>query len=575
MRTHPYLRCAGRLSLLPLIFFSLRAADAGSATWNLNPSNNSWTTEGNWTPATVPNGIADVATFGVSNTVGISLAAPTSSPLTLTLDSAVFNAGASNFTIEVKKGLSSTQLVFVGAGVVNNSGTYQQFTVTGSQGGIVFSNSADAGFNCDYTVSGSTATDPLAASNITFRDDSSCEFIFLTNLGSASAAPGNQGGQTIFLDSAHGGDSTITNGGAQVVGGVGGFTLFSGVDGTAPSAGATSVGSLGGEVAGAAGGLTIFEGNATLGSGAASVSAGYRAGAFGGTVIFQGNATAGNGFIGGGEFTGSQGLPGHIFFFDDSTGGTADCFIFDGSVLDISQHNPPGLTVGVFAGDGIIYLGSNNLTTGVPTTSSNFDGTIQDGGVAGGVGGSFTCGGSVTITSANTYTGGTVIDGGGFLRVAAPTGSAVGSGPVQILNGTLAGKGTILNTVVVGTGSGPQAWLVPESTGNGTIRIRKKVFFRGDATFFIQVSVPPTATKVVARGVRIESGAVINVSEAGVPRVLPPGTVYTVLENTFSQPIVGAFSNLPDGGTIAAGENTLLANYTGGDGNDLTLTVVP
>ena len=40
-------------------------------------------------------------------------------------------------------------------------------------------------------------------------------------------------------------------------------------------------------------------------------------------------------------------------------------------------------------------------------------------------------------------------------------------------------------------------------------------------------------------------------------------------------PIIGTFMNLPDGGTITAGSNTFQANYEGGDGNDLTLTVVP
>jgi hypothetical protein len=551
-------------------------AHAGSATWNLNPSSNNWTTAGNWTPATVPNGATDVASFGASNTVGISLAAPTSTPLTLTLDSVVFNAGAGNFTIDVTKGFSSTQLAFVGAGVVNNSGTYQQFTVTGSQGGIVFSNSADAGGATYYTVSGSTATDPLAASSITFRDDSSCEYIFLTNLGSASAAAGNQGGQTIFLDSAHGGDSNITNGGAQVVGGVGGFTLFSGVGGTAPSAGQTTVESLGGEVAGAAGGLTIFEGDATLDQGAAVAYAGLPEGSFGGTVIFKDRSSAADGFLGGGRLIGSVGLPGQIYFIDDATGGTVDCFVFDGVVLDISQRNPPGITVGVFAGGGTVYLGSNNLTTGVPNTFSSFNGTIQDGGVAGGVGGSFTCGGSVTLSGISTYTGGTIIDGGGFLRLAAPSGeSAVGTGMVQVFNGTLAGTGSIPNTVVVGTGNGPLAWLSPDPTGSAAIKIRRNVLFKADGTFFTQLSAQPKASKVVARGVSIETGATISISLRNASHGLPPGTVYTVLQNRSNQPIIGAFSNLPDGGTIFIDPVTLQADYNGGDGNDLTLTVLP
>ena len=41
-------------------------------------------------------------------------------------------------------------------------------------------------------------------------------------------------------------------------------------------------------------------------------------------------------------------------------------------------------------------------------------------------------------------------------------------------------------------------------------------------------------------------------------------------------PISGVFANLADGAIInATAGNRLQASYTGGDGNDLTLTVVP
>ena len=42
-------------------------AYAGSATWNLDPINENWNDAANWMPNTVPNGPADVATFGVSD----------------------------------------------------------------------------------------------------------------------------------------------------------------------------------------------------------------------------------------------------------------------------------------------------------------------------------------------------------------------------------------------------------------------------------------------------------------------------------------------------------------------------
>ncbi|HEX4665871.1 MAG TPA: hypothetical protein VH207_04660 [Chthoniobacterales bacterium] len=56
---------------------------------------------------------------------------------------------------------------------------------------------------------------------------------------------------------------------------------------------------------------------------------------------------------------------------------------------------------------------------------------------------------------------------------------------------------------------------------------------------------------------------------------LDGGTILTVLSNTSSNPINRTFSNLPNGAIITVNGNDLEASYTGGDGNDLTLIVVP
>ena len=55
--------------------------------------------------------------------------------------------------------------------------------------------------------------------------------------------------------------------------------------------------------------------------------------------------------------------------------------------------------------------------------------------------------------------------------------------------------------------------------------------------------------------------------------------MFLVIDNQSSNAISGTFSNLPQGGSVAATFNNVsydfVANYQGGDGNDLTLTVVP
>ncbi len=60
----------------------------------------------------------------------------------------------------------------------------------------------------------------------------------------------------------------------------------------------------------------------------------------------------------------------------------------------------------------------------------------------------------------------------------------------------------------------------------------------------------------------------------GVGVGLEIGTVFTVIDNTATTPIAGTFTNLPEGAIIYAGRS-LQASYKGGDGNDLTLTVLP
>jgi hypothetical protein len=80
--------------------------------------------------------------------------------------------------------------------------------------------------------------------------------------------------------------------------------------------------------------------------------------------------------------------------------------------------------------------------------------------------------------------------------------------------------------------------------------------------------------KVVANGVTINGNASFNLS-GQTQGALTQGLVLTVIDNTALTPISGTFSNLPDGGIVTVNGNNFQANYEGGDGNDLTLTVVP
>ena len=79
--------------------------------------------------------------------------------------------------------------------------------------------------------------------------------------------------------------------------------------------------------------------------------------------------------------------------------------------------------------------------------------------------------------------------------------------------------------------------------------------------------------KVIANGVTI-NGANINL-EGITQGTLRTGLVLTLIINTSANPIAGTFSNLADAAIVTVNGNNFQADYEGGDGNDLTLTVVP
>jgi hypothetical protein len=56
---------------------------------------------------------------------------------------------------------------------------------------------------------------------------------------------------------------------------------------------------------------------------------------------------------------------------------------------------------------------------------------------------------------------------------------------------------------------------------------------------------------------------------------LPVGTTFTAIDNLAATPISGTFSNLVDGAIVCVNGNNFQASYSGDDGNDFTLTVVP
>jgi autotransporter-associated beta strand protein len=425
----------------------------------------------------------------------------------------VFNAGASSFTIVNQ----APTVTISGTGITNNSGIVQNFTP--GPGQIIFTNSATAGSLTSFTNGGAiTFAGSSSAGNATFSND----------------------GELTFLNTSTAGDATFINEGGKVSGTGGAIIVFD----TGSNARNALITTDGGAVSGALNAETLFRGNA-------------------------GNAT----LIANG---GSGGAPGgSIRFLDTSSGGTARIAVFGNGKLDISGHATPGMTIGSIEGSGRVFLGSRKLTVGRNNQNTKFSGSIQDGGANGGIGGSLakTGTGEVVLARTNKYTGGTIITRG-HLTVNNQGGSGTGSGPVQVNGGFLSGFGTITGVVNVGNGVAAGALLLPGTAGTpGSLTINNNLTFNPLSTYECVLDrTIPAVGKVNALGVMIHSGVTFDFVDRTVG-TLTPGVVFIAINNISANPIGGTFANLADGATFSSGGNTFKANYHGGTGNDLVLTV--
>jgi autotransporter-associated beta strand protein len=382
-----------------------------STQWDLDPISGDWNTAANWTPMGVPNGPADIATFGLSNTTDVSISADTE------VNGITFTSAATNpYTITASLGLT---LTISGVGITNNSGVTQNFVTavdaSGSFGTIVFSNSATAGNSSivnigNFESSGTTI----------FKDSSTAGSATIYNLSF---------GSTNFFNSSTAGSATIRNFSSST-------NFFN-----SSTAGSATIDTDDGQVA--------FFNNSTAGSADIFVTDNS-------SLSFFNSSTAGNAFLGSAGFiqfgesstAGSATISnsGFLFFSGASRGGTSEIELgffpefFQVGILDISDHNAPGVTIGSIAGDEgtFVLLGANNLTVGSNNLSTTFSGVIQ------GTGGSLTKIGTGTLdlTGANTYTGDTNVNRG-VLQVD----GSVTSNTFVNHGGTLAGTGTINGNV--------------------------------------------------------------------------------------------------------------------------------
>lgn len=418
---------------------------------------------------------------------------------------------------------------------------------------IVFSPDASA-----FTITSSSSFASVLINGAGVINNSALAQNFFVN------AVGRDRGDLSFAGTATAGDAIYSMAGGPVSNSFGGNTSFFNT-----STADTGTFFLdGGTASGASGGGVLFFDSSTAGSANFTINAGMVAGATGGHLEFSNTSTAGSSNI---IVNGSQIADGGVvFFLDDSTGGTANVVLLGNATLDLTLHSPAGVSLASVQGDGLVSLGSSRLTINtrlvVPFSGviSGFGSLVKEGR------------GTYDLRNGSTYTGGTRIKEGTLLANNT-NGSATGTGPVHVASGALGGTGTIAGPVTVGSNTpGNGSFLTPGQsfTRPGKLTLLNRLTFRSDGFFNVGLGAQSTFSQVVANGVRIDTeGTFAFFNNRGV--TVPVGTVLVLIDNTSVRPIDGQFENLPDGLVFTDHANTFQVSYTGGDGNDLTLTRLP
>lgn len=319
-----------------------------------------------------------------------------------------------------------------------------------------------------------------------FANDGSLNFVGSSTAANATIA-NILNGRTYFLDSSTASGAAIANleGGSTVfysVSTAGGSVITSGRAGYAEFYGTSTAGNA--AITTNSGGYAVFGDSSTAGTAAITTNSG-------GYTVFWHSSTAGSATL-----TTSSG--GNTYFADSSTAGSATVTTSGTGLFDISLLSSGGLTAGSIAGDGRYLLGSNSLTVGSNNQSTTVSGSIEDGGVGGGTGGSLvkTGTGTLVLSGMNSYTGSTTVNAGAL--------SLDGSNASSVLTvvnagGTLGGTGTVGTTQINGGGT--------LSPGNsiGTITVNGTLAFGAGSTYAVEVS-PSAADRANVSGTAALAG---------------------------------------------------------------------
>ncbi len=250
-----------------------------------------------------------------------------------------------------------------------------------------------------------------------------------------------------------------------------------------------------------------------------------------------------------------------------SFGGTASLDIRSGATLEILNSVNPTLAFGSLVANGMVNIGSINLTVGSLSGAGTID-TASAGGptiTVGGGNASSAFSGTITGTTlglvkdgTGTFTFGGTMATSGLTQVNAGTlqvdGSIGGTGGVSVASGgTLAGAGTVSGFTVASGG-----FVAPGSGGIGTLTVTGNATLSAGSTTVIEVSAA-SADKLAISGTASLAGGLRLIT---VGTGFSFGTNYTILSAAGG--LTGTFNPVNIVGSFGPGIGTSLS-YTGTD----------
>ncbi len=434
-------------TLLATTALGVVAAHAVDGTWAGGTSD--WTNGANWlTNPVVPDGTATFTNTGsaaVDNNNGV-----------VVIGTVQFTSIAQAYSITIGKPFTVNA-----AGIVNNSGTTQNFEVT-SGNSLVFQNS-------------STARSGVGAGAVIITNDAGGQIDFFTSASAGSATINNLTSATLnFHNTTTAATSTITNDGTVNFDGssTGGSARFvNNAGGTVDISGLTSGGMTAGSIEGAG---NYVLGAKTLTTGSLNTSTqvdGVISGIGGGlTKVGTGTMT----LTGLNSYTGATTISAGTLAISGFGSITSSSIVTVNATFDISAVTPSSAAITTLAGSssGVVNMGGNGLF--ITNGSTEFAGVIQ-----GTTGGFDVAGGTQTLSGVNTYANATQIDagatlalkGGGSIANSASVTFTPGAGGTFDISQTT--SGTSVNALFSLTAGGIVA------LGSKTLTITSGSFFGG------------------------------------------------------------------------------------------------